>query len=38
VGSFGGAWLAKVLPAATLGRLFGGFLILVGVYLLWRKT
>lgn len=38
VGGLGGAWLAKVLPAATLGRLFGGFLILVGVYLLWRKT
>jgi hypothetical protein len=36
-GSYLGAWLAKALPAATLSRLFGGFIIVVGVYLLLRK-
>jgi uncharacterized membrane protein YfcA len=37
VGSFSGAWLAKILPAPTLTRLFGGFLVLVGFYLLLRR-
>lgn len=37
VGSYWGAWLAKVLPAQTLARVFGGFLVVVGVYLLLRK-
>ncbi len=37
-GSFLGAWLAKVLPAAALARLFGGFLVLVGIYLLLRRN
>jgi len=36
-GSWCGAWLAKVLPALTLARLFGAFLVVVGVYLLARK-
>ncbi len=36
-GGYVGAWLAKVTPSATLGRLFGGFLLLVGAYLLLRK-
>lgn len=37
VGSYSGAWLAKVLPAHALSRLFGGFLVVVGIYLLWRR-
>lgn len=36
-GGYAGAWLARVTPSATLGRLFGGFLVLVGSYLLLRK-
>ncbi len=38
VGSYTGAWLAKVLPAATLARMFGAFLILVGAYLVLRRS
>ena len=37
-GGYVGAWLAKVTPSATLGRLFGGFLVLVGAYLLVRRS
>ncbi|MFN7141456.1 MAG: sulfite exporter TauE/SafE family protein [Limisphaerales bacterium] len=37
IGGFAGAWLANELPAATLKRLFGGFLIFVGVRLLFFR-
>lgn len=37
-GGYAGAWLAKLTPAAALGRLFGGFLVLVGFHLLLRRT
>lgn len=37
-GGYAGAWLAKITPSATLGRLFGGFLLFVGGYLLLRRT
>jgi uncharacterized membrane protein YfcA len=37
-GGYAGAWLAKLTPAAALGRLFGGFLVCVGFYLLLRRT
>lgn len=37
VGGFCGAWLTKHLASADLKRLFGGFLILVGLrLLLWK--
>ena len=38
LGGYGGAWLANELPAATLKRLFGGFLIFVGARLLFFKS
>lgn len=38
IGGYLGAWLAKsVVDAPTLKRLFGGFLMLVGIYLLLGK-
>lgn len=37
LGGFAGAWLASQLSAANLKRAFGGFLILVGVRLLFFR-
>lgn len=37
-GGYLGAWLARITPSPALGRIFGGFLVLVGCYLLLRKS
>jgi uncharacterized protein len=37
LGSYFGAWLTTFLPAEVLRRLFGGFLLLVGLRLLFMK-
>ena len=37
VGGFLGAWLTKTIPATDLKRAFGGFLVLVGLRLLFGK-
>jgi len=37
VGGYLGAWLTKVIPAGDLKRAFGGFIILVGIKLLFFK-
>ena len=37
IGGYIGAWLTKAIPAGDLKRAFGGFLILVGIYLLCFK-
>lgn len=36
VGSWGGSKLAGRTPQATLRKLFGVFLVLMGIYILWR--
>jgi uncharacterized protein len=37
LGSYGGAWLTSRIPAENLKHAFGGFLILVGLRLLFIK-
>ncbi len=37
VGSYGGAWLTHSIPSADLKRLFGAFLVLVGLRLAFFK-
>ena len=37
VGGYLGAWLTKVIPAGDLKRAFGGFIMLVGIKLLFFK-
>jgi hypothetical protein len=37
LGGYTGAWLTTHIPAASLKRAFGGFIILVGVRLLFFK-
>lgn len=37
VGGFGGAWLASQIPAETLKRVFGGFIVCVGAHMLFFK-
>ncbi len=37
LGSYGGAWLTKTIPSADLKRIFGGFLVLVGLRLAFFK-
>jgi uncharacterized protein len=37
LGSYAGAWLTKEIPAANLKRAFGGFLVLVGIRLVFGK-
>ncbi|MFT5031435.1 MAG: putative membrane protein YfcA [Candidatus Binatia bacterium] len=37
VGAIGGAWLAGQVPADTLKRVFGGFIVCVGAHMLFFK-
>ena len=37
LGGFGGAWLTTIISADNLKRAFGGFLVLVGMRLLFFK-
>jgi uncharacterized protein len=36
VGSFAGHQIARRLPQATLRQMFGVFLVLMGIYIVWR--
>ena len=37
IGSYGGAWLTKSIASADLKKIFGGFLVLVGLRLAFMK-
>ena len=37
LGSYGGAWLTKHIASADLKKMFGGFLVLVGLRLIFFK-
>jgi uncharacterized protein len=37
IGSYGGAWLTKTISSGDLKRIFGGFLVLVGLRLAFVK-
>ncbi len=38
VGAFIGSWIAVSMSTRTLGRLFGFFILAMGIYELFRKT